>query len=415
MTSPSRKRIAVLGSTGSIGQSTLDVVRHWPERFCVEALVAGRNLDALLAQVREFGPRVVGFADPEGPARFRERWRTEDGELPEIVAGAEAAREVAGADDLDVVVNGLVGSLGLVPTLAALEKGTTVALANKEPLVIAGELVMKAARQGAGEVGTMAARGSGVELLPLDSELSAIHQCLRGNPERAVERVVLTASGGPFRERPAHEFAEIKPEEALRHPVWDMGPKISVDSATLLNKGLEIIETRWYFDLPFDRIKVVVHPQSLVHSMVEFVDRSVLAQVSHPDMRLPIQYALTYPERLPSQVRPLDLTEVGALTFEEPDLRRFPCLKLARSAGEQGGTAPAVLNAANEVAVEAFLGGEIAFTEIPRIIEECVTKCAGTPEPTLGNFLEADRVSRAMARELAAARRGSVSATKPSR
>jgi 1-deoxy-D-xylulose-5-phosphate reductoisomerase len=410
-----RKRIAVLGSTGSIGQSTLDVVRHWPERFRVEALVAGRNLDALLAQVREFGPRVIGFADPEGPAHFRERWRTEDGALPEMVAGAESAREIAGADGLDVVVNGLVGSLGLVPTLAALERGTTVALANKEPLVIAGELLMNVARAGWEGPGTVGEGRRPVELLPLDSELSAIHQCLRGNPERAVERVVLTASGGPFRERPAHEFTGILPEEALRHPVWDMGPKISVDSATLLNKGLEIIETRWYFDLPFERIKVVVHPQSLVHSMVEFVDRSVLAQISHPDMRLPIQYALTYPERFPSPVRPLDLTEIGALTFEEPDLRRFPCLQLARAAGEQGGTAPAVLNAANEVAVAAFLSGGIPFTEIPRIIEECVSKCAGAPEPTLGNFLEADRVSRAMARELVASRQGSVSTTKPSR
>jgi 1-deoxy-D-xylulose-5-phosphate reductoisomerase len=413
LTGQSRKRIAVLGSTGSIGQSTLDVVRHWPERFTVEALVAGRNLDALLAQVREFRPRVVGFADPDGPARFHESWRSEDGEPPMFVAGEDAARQIAEAGGLDVVVNGLVGSLGLVPTLAALEKGTTVALANKEPLVIAGELVMRAARERGGEVGRTAARGRAVELLPLDSELSAIHQCLRGNPERAVKRVVLTASGGPFRERPAHDFAAIRPEEALRHPVWDMGPKISVDSATLLNKGLEIIETHWYFDLPFDRIQVVVHPQSLVHSMVEFVDHSVLAQVSHPDMRLPIQYALTYPDRLPSPVEPLDLAEVGALTFEEADTSRFPCLGLARAAGEQGGTAPAVLNAANEVAVEAFLGGEISFTEIPRIIEECVAKCAGAPEPTLGNYLEADRVSRAMARELVAARRGSVSATRP--
>jgi 1-deoxy-D-xylulose-5-phosphate reductoisomerase len=281
-----------------------------------------------------------------------------------------------------------VGSTGLVPTLDALECGHTVAIANKEPLVVAGELVLAAARRG------------GAQLLPLDSELSAIHQCLRGNAERSVRRVILTASGGPFRELAAHSFEGITPEDALAHPTWDMGPKITVDSATLMNKGLEIIETHHYFDLPYSRIEVVIHPQSLVHSLVEFVDHSIMAQISEPDMCLPIQYALTWPERLPSPVPALDLVRAGSLTFEEPDLARFPCLKLARQAGEAGGTAPAVLNAANEVAVGAFLATEIGFTEIPSIIEECLSRCAARPEPTLENFQEADGLTRREARRL---------------
>ncbi len=384
------KRIALLGATGSIGRSTLKIVRHWPDRFRVEALAVGSRWEELLGLIREFRPAVVAVADAAAARSLRDALPAGGDGTPEILDGERGAREIAGRDGLDLVVNGMVGSLGLVPTLDALEHGTDVALANKEPLVVAGELVLAAARRG------------GAELLPLDSELSAIHQCLRGNPERAVRRVILTASGGPFRTRPARDFAHITPDEALSHPTWAMGPKITVDSATLMNKGLEVIETHHYFGLPYDRIEVVVHPQSLVHSMVEFVDHSVMAQVSEPDMCLPIQYALTLPERLPSPVPALDLVRAGALTFEAPDEARFPCLRLAREAGEEGGTAPAVLNAANEVAVEAFLAGEIGFPDIPRVIEECLARCATHPEPTLENFRAADGFTRREARRLVA-------------
>ncbi len=382
------KRIAILGATGSIGRSTLDVVRHWPEHFRVEALAAGNNLDVLVDQVREFRPRVVSFADPSEADRFASRVSAFGGELPEILTGDAGLIRIAGLDGVDLMVNGLVGSLGLRPTLEALGAGTSVAIANKEPLVVAGDLIRAAAL----------ARGA--ELLPLDSELSAIHQCLRGNPEKAIKRVILTASGGPFREMPASEFPGITPERALAHPTWDMGPKITVDSATLMNKGLEILETHQYFGVPHDRIDVVVHPQSLIHSMVEFVDHSVMAQISEPDMCLPIQYAMTWPERLPSPVARLDLVSAGSLTFEEPDTGRFPCLRLAREAGEAGGTAPAVLNAANEVAVEAFLAGNLSFDAIPAVIEECLGRCAGHPESSLENFEHADGLTRVEARRL---------------
>jgi 1-deoxy-D-xylulose-5-phosphate reductoisomerase len=386
------KRLAVLGSSGSIGRSTLDVVRRWPDRFRVEALAAGCRWETLARQVEEFHPRVVSLADPEA-AEYLRGALSGNGSGPEILVGPESAAAVAGLAGLDLVVNGLVGSRGLAPTLAALESGTAVAIANKEPLVVAGPLVKEMAQR------------SGAELLPLDSELSAIHQCLRGNADRAVRRVLLTASGGPFRHRPAHEFDSITAEDALSHPTWDMGPKITVDSATLMNKGLEIIETHHYFDLPFDRIDVVVHPQSLIHSMVEFVDHSVMAQISDPDMRLPIQYALTWPERLPSAVAPLDLVRAGRLDFEEPDPVRFPCLRLAREAGEAGGTAPAVLNAANEVAVEAFLASEIGFADIPGVIEECLEAAETGLPATLENFHAADGFTREEARRRIETRR----------
>jgi 1-deoxy-D-xylulose-5-phosphate reductoisomerase len=272
--------------------------------------------------------------------------------------------------------------------LEALSRGISVAIANKEPIVVAGELVMETAR------------ASGASLLPLDSELSAIHQCLRGNPENAARRIILTASGGPFRTLPPGSFEGITPEDALAHPTWNMGPKVTVDSATLMNKGLEILETHWVFGVPFDRIEVVIHPQSLVHSLVEFADRSVMAQISAPDMRLPIQYAMSYPERLASPVEALDLLRAGSLTFEAPDLARFPCLELAREAGVEGGSAPCVLNAANEVAVKAFLGRRIRFTEIPRIIEECLEKCSGELDLSIGALREADRAAREEAEHL---------------
>lgn len=381
-----RKRIAILGSTGSIGRSTLDVVRHWPNRFLVVALAAAHSVDALREQAREFGPEVVGLLDPHAASKFRESWP--GGKPPLVLEGEDAAREIASRNDLDLLVNGLVGSLGLDPTLDALTRGTSVAIANKEPIVVAGELVMEAAS------------ASGASLLPLDSELSAIHQCLRGNAANPPRRIILTASGGPFRARTRESFESITPEDALAHPTWNMGPKVTVDSATLMNKGLEILETRWVFGIPFEQIEVVIHPQSLVHSFVEFEDRSVMAQISEPDMRLPIQYAMTYPERLETPVKPLDLSRTGQLTFEAPDLAKFPCLRLAREAGVAGGLAPCVLNAANEVAVKAFLDRRIRFTEIPRIIEECLEKCVATADVSRDALREADCAAREEAQNL---------------
>jgi 1-deoxy-D-xylulose-5-phosphate reductoisomerase len=379
------KRISILGSTGSIGRSTLDVVRHWPVRFRVTALAACRRDEILLEQALEFEPEVVAIEDPAAARRFRERWPHAQRPAPRILEGPGAALEAAQLGGLDLVVNGLVGSFGLEPTLVALSRGTPVAIANKEPLVAAGELVMEAAR------------ASGAELLPLDSELSAIHQCLRGNPAKAVERIILTASGGPFRTRGHDTFDAITIEDALNHPIWDMGPKVTVDSATLMNKGLEILETHRVFNVPIERIDVVVHPQSLVHSFVEFVDRSTMAQFSEPDMRLPIQYAMTYPERLACRVAPLDLLRARHLTFEAPDVDRFPCLRLAREAGEAGGSAPCALNAANEVAVRAFLDGRIRFTDIPRVIEDTLERCAGAMELSLDGVRRADRTAREFA------------------
>lgn len=383
------KRVSILGSTGSIGRSTLDVVRMWPDRFQVEALVAGCRWETLLEQVREFRPRVVALSNLDAARSLRDALGSD---APEIIDGEEAAREVARLDEVDLVVNGLVGSFGLLPTIDALEQGTDVAIANKEPLVVAGAVVLESARRGGGQ------------LLPLDSELSAIHQCLRGNEDRAVKRILLTASGGPFRELPADQFQEITPERALSHPTWEMGPKITVDSATMMNKGLEVLETHHYFGIPFDRIEVVVHPQSLVHSMVEFVDHSVMAQISEPDMRLPIQYAMTWPERLPSPAPQLDLVRAGQLTFEAPDLERFPCMRLAIDAGRAGDTAPAVLNAANEVAVEAFLAREIGFEDIPAVIESCLETGPVALQPSLENFREADGFTRREARRIIEAR-----------
>lgn len=384
MTAPAGgpKRIAILGSTGSIGRSTLDVVRRYPDRFRVVALAAGARWELLRDQARELRPRVVAVADLKAARSLR----ADLDPAVELVTGPDAARIVAEMDGVDLVVSGLVGIAGLDSTLAALERGTAVALANKEVLVVAGELVMDAARRAGGR------------LFPLDSELCAIHQCLLGNRERQVRRVILTASGGPFRRLPAADFDAIRPEDALNHPTWDMGRKITVDSATLMNKGLEIIETRWYFDLPYERIEVVVHPQSLIHSMVEFVDHSVMAQISEPDMRLPIQYALTFPERMASCLPPFDPVRSGRLTFEEPDLERFPCLRLAREAGEAGGTAPAVLNAANEVAVEAFLAGDIPFPGIPEVIEECLEAGETGLAATRENLVRVDGFTRGLAR-----------------
>jgi 1-deoxy-D-xylulose-5-phosphate reductoisomerase len=354
------KRITVLGATGSIGLRTLELVQCFPEEFTVAGLAArGRDVDLVADLVRKHAPRAVALLEPEAVDRLAERLPAP---RPELLAGPEGLAALARDVEADVVVSALVGAAGLVPTMAAIQAGRAVALANKEPLVMAGALM------------TSAARERGVPLLPVDSEHSAIFQCLAGHNRSEVQRVLLTASGGPFRDLPADRLASVTVEDALRHPTWKMGAKITVDSATLMNKGLEVIEARWLFDLAPEQIQVVVHPQSIVHSMVEYIDGSVIAQLGVADMGVPILYALTYPERRPTPAPRLDLTRVGPLTFFEPDLTRFPCLGLARQALLAGGAAPVVLNAANEVAVAAFLDRRLRFTAIPELIERALAR-----------------------------------------
>jgi 1-deoxy-D-xylulose-5-phosphate reductoisomerase len=345
------KGIAVLGSTGSIGRNTLDVVRHLDGSHRIVALAAARNGDALMEQIREFRPAIASLSDAAAAGAIREA----AGRLgTEVLGGSEGTSAVATAPGAELVVSAIVGSAGLVPTHAAVASGRTVALANKEVLVVGGAAIRSAARR------------AGAELLPVDSEHNALHQCLRAGRPAEVRRLILTASGGPFWERRDRPFEEITVAEALAHPVWDMGPKITIDSATMMNKGLEVIEARWLFDLPGERIDILVHPGSVVHSLVEYADGSILAQLGVADMRQPIQYALTWPERRPTPVAPLDLAELPALRFFRPDPARFPCPSLAYRALELGGVATAALNGANEALVEAFLDGEIGFMDLPR-------------------------------------------------
>jgi len=361
------KGITVLGSTGSIGVSTLDVVERHADRFRVEALTAHRDVDGLLAQIRRHRPRYAVMADVGAAARLRDHIRNERLDT-ELLDGERALEEVATLAEADYVMAAIVGAAGLLPALAAARAGKRVLLANKEALVVAGRLFVDAATR------------SGATLLPIDSEHNAIFQCL---PERfdgdletnGVRRILLTASGGPFLKRTLAELAEVTPEQACAHPNWQMGRKISVDSATMMNKGLEVIEAHWLFGVPAERINVVIHPQSIIHSMVEYVDGSVLAQMGNPDMRTPIAHALAWPQRIDAGVRPLDLFSVGRLDFEEPDFERFPCLRLAFEALRGGGEMPAVLNAANEVAVQAFLDRRIPFTEISHLIETAMEQC----------------------------------------
>ncbi|TDI47641.1 MAG: 1-deoxy-D-xylulose-5-phosphate reductoisomerase [Acidobacteria bacterium] len=377
------KRLAIIGSTGSIGVSTLDVVAAHPDRFEVVALGAGGNTDLLAEQVERFGPELVAVKDAQAAGRLRQRI----GDRCTIVAGVPGQVDVATFDDADMLVSALVGAIGLQPTYEAIRAGRDVALANKETLVMAGRAM------------TEAAAASGAKLLPVDSEHNAIHQCLRGEDSAEVRRLWLTASGGPFRGWPSERIRDATPEQALNHPTWKMGPKITVDSATLMNKGLEVIEARWLFAVPPDRIRVVVHPQSVVHSMVEFVDGSFKAQLGVTDMRHPIQYALSWPERWASSLPDFDPVAAGPLEFEEPDMGRFPCLGLAYAALEAGGTAPAVLNAANEVAVELFLAGRIGFMHIAAAIEATLETADAGSDETVDGVLEADGRARTMARE----------------
>ena len=383
--SSERKRIAILGSTGSIGRQALDVVDWHPDRFEVVGLAARGDTDLFREQVARFRPRLAALTGPAADAQMPDGTR--------LCRGADGLVEVATAPDVDLVLVATSGTAGLAPTIAALEAGRPVALANKETLIMAGHLVMRAARE----------RGAPVipPVIPVDSEHSAIWQCLRGEGAARVERVTLTASGGAFRDLPLSDLASVTPEQALHHPNWTMGPKITVDSATLMNKGLEVLEACWLFDLPLDRVAIVLHRESIVHSLVEFVDGSVKAQLSSPDMRLPIQYALSYPERLPAPSRPLDLVGLGRLTFAEVDSRRFRCAFLAIEAGRRGGTFPAALNAANEAAVELFLGGLVRFDQIAELVEAVLDRHVPIRDPDLADVVSVDAWARQACRAVA--------------
>ena len=377
------KNLAILGSTGSIGTQTLEIAALHPERIRVKALTAGRNVEELIRQARRFRPELVVIGDESLLGELSDGL---SGVSCRVTAGPAGLVEAASLDDVDIVVTAVVGFVGLEPTLAAIERGRRIALANKETLVVAGHLIGERTRK------------CGAEIIPVDSEHSAIFQCLVGEPEDAVEQLILTASGGPFRRLPADQFEAITPARALKHPNWDMGAKITIDSATLMNKGLEVIEARWMFDIPEDRLDVVVHPQSIIHSMVVFKDGSTKAQLGVPDMKVPIQYALSYPERWDAPHERLDWRKLSSLDFESPDTLRFPCLALAFEALRLGGTAPAVLNAANEVAVARFLSGEIPFTGIPDLIGAAVSRLSG-PGGTVEALRAADREARRFAEE----------------
>ncbi len=374
------KRVTILGATGSIGLRTLELVSSFPDEFSVAGLAArGSNVELVAELCRKYAPTAVALLD--GRARDHLA-RLLPAPRPELLAGVEGLVALAGQVDADVVVSALVGGVGLLPTMAAIEAGRTMALANKETLVMAGRLM------------TAAARARGVALLPVDSEHSAIFQCLVGHNRGDVQRILLTASGGPFREWPADRFEAITVEDALKHPTWKMGAKITIDSATLMNKGLEIIEARWLFDLAPDQVQVIVHPQSIVHSMVEYVDGCVIAQLGVADMGIPILYALTYPERRPTPAARLDLTRVGALSFFEPDPVKFPCLRLAREALEAGGGAPVALNAANELANAAFQERRIRFVDIPHLIERAVEAEGAGAIASIEDCIETDARTR---------------------
>ncbi len=381
------KRVSIIGSTGSVGLNTLRVIDDLAPEFQVVGLAARSSTGELASQVARYRPRQVALADESLLGQFRNDCAAAGTEVPETLVGREGLRRIGGMDDADIVVSATVGAAGLEPTYAALRAGKIVALANKEAMVIAGELLRTTAQRNGGS------------LLPVDSEHNAIHQCLRAGRRQEVRRLVLTASGGPFLNLPATEFASVTPEAALNHPTWKMGRRITVDSATLMNKGFEVIEARWLFDFPPSSIDIVVHPQSIVHSMVEFVDGSIMAQLGVADMRGPIQYALTYPDRVGSSITPLDWTSLPPLEFQVPDTDRFPSLNLAYRAIAMGGTAPAVLNATDEVAVHAFLENRISFTDLPRIIERVLESHSPTATDTVEAVLEADRWARAVASE----------------
>jgi 1-deoxy-D-xylulose-5-phosphate reductoisomerase len=392
MQSNNVQRLTILGSTGSIGQSTLDVVRRSPERFQIHALVAGKNVESLARQIAEFRPEVAILASERSLSELRDSLRGLGAAEPELGFGPKAYVQAATSPECDTLMSAIVGVAGLEATYEAIKARKRIGLANKETLVAGGRLVMQAVQE------------SGAELLPVDSEHNGAHQCFRAGRREEVTRLILTASGGPFRNTPREALAEVTPEQALNHPTWRMGPRITIDSATLMNKGFEVIEACWLFHLPVSQVEVVVHPQSTVHAMVEYNDGSVIAQVCATDMRMPIQYALTWPERAPAPVPRLDWTSSRTWDFHPPDFDKFPLLRLAYQSQEAGGTATCTLNAADEVAVEAFLAGEISFPAIAEVVEETLQSMPWREASCVDEILEVDQLSRQRARHLVARR-----------
>ena len=380
------KNLSILGSTGSIGRNTLKIVEMFRDRFEVKALAAANNVELLARQIEIFHPEIAVVFDENRALELKNVLPAGTG--VEILYGEDGYRTAATYDSVEMVVTAMVGAAGLMPTLAAIEAGKNIALANKETLVMAGEIVVKKAAE------------KGISILPIDSEHSAVFQCIAGHRREDLDKILLTASGGPFLNKSANEFISIKAEEALNHPTWQMGKKISIDSATLMNKGLEVIEAKYLFGVSHDMIKVVIHPQSVIHSMVAYRDGSVIAQLGIPDMKGAIAYAISYPERLPLKQPIPDFVNIGALTFQQPDLTKFPCLALAFKACETGGTMPAVLNASNEVAVTAFLDKHISFIDIPNLIKNTMEKHSSVKDPTLSDILEADKWARETSGEM---------------
>ena len=379
-----KRKIAVLGSTGSIGTQALDVISRYPDRFEAYALVANNQVDRLLEQVRRFKPEVVVIANESKYAALKEALS----DLPvKVWAGAEAIEQVVQNTEIDIVLTAMVGFSGLKPTISALKARKTIALANKETLVIAGELITRLALE------------NRAAILPVDSEHSAIFQCLNGEGSNEIEKILLTASGGPFRNFSMSQLQQVTREQALHHPNWNMGAKVTIDSSTLMNKGLEMIEARWLFDVNPSQIEIIVHPQSIIHSMVQFKDRSIMAQLSLPDMRMPIQYAFSYPERIPSDVKPVNFFELSTLTFEKPDTKRFRNLGLAYESIEKGGNMPCIMNAANEIAVELFLQEKIGFLQMSDLIEQTLTKTVFIQNPSLEDYIQTDTEARNIALE----------------
>ncbi len=378
------KKVAVLGSTGSIGLNTLEVIRKLRDRFEISAITADTSIDLLEKQANEFSPEFIVVRNKGNAKELRRRI----GNKIQVLEGEEGLVEFTKSTDYDILVSSLVGFAGLVPTIEGIKRGKRIALANKETLVAAGEIV------------TQLAKKHGAEIIPVDSEHSAIFQCLVGEKSNTIQKLIITASGGPFFKKPVEELKKVTVEEALNHPNWDMGNKVTIDSATMMNKGLEVIEAHWLFELNKEKLDVVVHPQSIVHSMVEFIDGSIKAQLSLPDMKIPIQYALTYPERMYSNFVNTNFPELHTLSFYEPDFEKFKCLGLAFEAMEQGGLAPCILNAANEIAVEKFLKKELTFLQIPELIEKTLNKIPNTFEINLENVMEYDKKAREVAKNL---------------
>ncbi|MFP4548634.1 MAG: 1-deoxy-D-xylulose-5-phosphate reductoisomerase [Fidelibacterota bacterium] len=374
-----KKQLTILGSTGSIGTNTIKVIKANDNLLSVKYLTAGSNSERLIEQALELHPKAVAIADDR---KYKEVKTALAGKNIEVLAGREGILDIAAREDTDLVLNSIVGAPGLEPTYKALLAGKNIALSNKESLVMAGAIIMNLAAE------------KGVKILPVDSEHSAIFQCLQGEDKKSLNKLLLTGSGGPFRTRDPKTFDRIKPDDALRHPTWNMGRKITIDSSTMMNKGLEVIEAKWLFDVAPEQIEVVVHPQSIVHSMVEFVDGSIIAQMGLPDMKLPIQYAIFYPERKNVKWENTNFAKIGQMTFEAPDFQKFPCLQLAYDALQRGGTAPAVLNVANEEAVYAFLDGKIKYTEIATLIEKALSKIKVTDRPNIHQILEIEKTAK---------------------